>query len=119
MESTTALAPDQAIGRLSALAQSSRLNVFRLLVRSGPEGLRASEISDRLAVPANTMSTHLRILTESGLLAVRQVSRERIYAVRFDAMQDLIAFLLEDCCQGRPEICEPLAGILAQPACCP
>ena len=108
-----------SIAALLALAQPTRLRVFKNLVRQGAEGLPAGEIAAQACVPHNTMSTHLRILTESGLLAVRQVSRERIYAVRFDAMQDLIAFLLEDCCQGRPEICEPLAGILAQPACCP
>lgn len=107
-----------AVTSLSALAQSSRLHVFRLLVRAGPEGMRASDIADRLAIPANTLSTHLRILADAGLLAVRAVSRERLYSVRFDAMRELIAYLLEDCCQGSPEICAPLADLLAQPSCC-
>jgi DNA-binding transcriptional ArsR family regulator len=107
-----------AVERLSALAQTSRLNVFRLLVRAGHEGMRASDIADRLAIPANTLSTHLRILTDAELLSVKAASRERVYAVRFDAMRTLIAYLLEDCCQGSPEICAPLAELLAQPACC-
>lgn len=118
MDLETSPVSTAAIDRLSALAQPSRLNVFRLLVRAGQDGLRASEIADRLAIPANTLSTHLRILADSGLLAVRQVSRERFYSVRFDAMRELIAYLLEDCCQGRPEICEPLSDLLAKPACC-
>jgi len=120
MESITAPAPPlvAAVSCLSALAQTSRLNVFRLLVRAGHEGMRASDIADRLAIPANTLSTHLRILTDAELLSVKAASRERVYAVRFDAMRALIAYLLEDCCQGSPEICAPLADLLAQPACC-
>lgn len=113
-----AAALNAAVGRLSALAQTSRLNVFRLLVRAGHEGMRASDIADRLAIPANTLSTHLRILTDAELLSVKAASRERVYAVRFDAMRALIAYLLEDCCQGSPEICAPLAELLAQPSCC-
>lgn len=113
-------APDlaSAVARLSALAQVSRLNVFRLLVRVGPDGMRAGDIADRLAIPANTLSTHLRILSDAGLIAVRPVARERFYAVRFDAMRQMIAYLLEDCCQGSPEICAPLADLLSQPSCC-
>lgn len=107
-----------AVDRLSALAQGSRLNVFRLLVRAGVQGMRASDIADRLAIPAATLSTHLRILTDADLLAVRAASRERVYSVRFDALRELIAYLLEDCCQGAPEICAPLAELLAKPSCC-
>ena len=113
-------APDlaAAVARLSALAQMSRLNVFRLLVRVGPDGMRAGDIADRLAIPANTLSTHLRILSDAGLIAVRPVARERFYAVRFEAMRQMIAYLLEDCCQGSPEICAPLADLLKEPSCC-
>lgn len=121
MESQIALvaAPASAVDRLSALAQTSRLNVFRLLVRIGPEGLRASDIAARLAIPPATLSTHLRILTDAGLLNLKAASRERVYAVRFEAMRELIAYLLEDCCQGSAEVCTPLAGLLAsQAACC-
>jgi DNA-binding transcriptional ArsR family regulator len=121
MESALALVPAQAsaVDRLSALAQTSRLNIFRLLVRIGPEGLRATDIAERLAIPPATLSTHLRILTDAGLLTLRAQSRERVYAVRFEAMRDLVAYLLEDCCQGSAEVCTPLAGILtSQAACC-
>lgn len=120
MESSLALVPPPAgaIDRLSALAQSSRLNVFRLLVRIGPAGLRASDIAERLAIPPATLSTHLRILTDAGLLSLKAVSRERVYAVRFEAMRELVAYLLEDCCQGSAEVCTPLAGIVTNAACC-
>ena len=107
-----------AVDRLSALAQQSRLNVFRLLVRAGGGGMRASDIAEELAMPANTLSTHLRILTDADLLQVRPASRERIYSARFDALRDVIAYLLEDCCQGSPEICSPIADLLAQSTCC-
>ncbi len=112
------LPADAAVSRLSALAQKSRLAVFRLLVTAGPEGMRASDIAEELGIPANTLSTHLRILTDSGLLSLRAVSRERNYAVRFDAMRDLIGFLLEDCCKRSPDVCVPLSGALAKSNCC-
>lgn len=120
MESILALPPAEAfaVEGLAALAQASRLNVFRLLVRAGHGGMRAGDIADRLAIPSATLSTHLRILTDAGLLTMRAASRERIYSVRFETMRELIAYLLEDCCQGSPEICAPLADLLAQPACC-
>lgn len=120
MESQIALvpAPASAVDRLSALAQPSRLNIFRLLVRIGPNGLRASDIAERLAIPPATLSTHLRILTDADLLSLKAVSRERVYAVRFEAMRELIAYLLEDCCQGSAEVCTPLAGIVTSAACC-
>ena len=107
-----------AVERLSALAQASRLNIFRLLVKAGPEGLRAGEIASTLGIPANTLSTHLRILTDAGLLAVRAAARERIYAVRFETMRDLVAYLLEDCCQGHPELCGSLDIVRAPASCC-
>jgi ArsR family transcriptional regulator len=120
MESEVIIAPveDSAVDRLSALAQASRLNVFRLLVRAGHEGMRAGDIADRLDIPAPTLSSHLRILTDAGLLTMRAQSRERVYAVRYDAMRELIAYLLEDCCQGAPEICAPLSELLNSPSCC-
>lgn len=121
MESEITLTPASTVtvDRLSALAQASRLNIFRLLVRVGPDGMRASDIAARLAIPPATLSTHLRILTDAGLLSLRAVSRERLYAVRFGAMRELIAYLLEDCGQGSAEVCTPLASIVtSQAACC-
>jgi DNA-binding transcriptional ArsR family regulator len=102
--------------RLSALAQDTRLQIFRLLVRAGPNGMAAGEIAKALAVPANTLSAHLNILANSGLVQARRVSRSRIYAAQYDAMRALLAFLLEDCCQGKPEMCAPLFELAN---CCP
>ena len=112
-----------AVDRLSALAQDSRLGIFRLLVRAGAEGLAAGEIGrnikgDGTDIPLSTLSAHLAILLNAGLVRRQTHGRERIYSVEYAAVRDLLAFLVEDCCQGRPEICTPLAGVLAQVACC-
>lgn len=106
-----------AIVAFAALAQESRLKAFRLLVRSGAQGLPAGEIARRLGVPHNTMSTHLAALTQAGLLTSRREGRTVTYAVDLAGTRALLAFLLEDCCQGRPELCAPvLASVL--PGCC-
>ena len=110
MESTA------AIEALSALAHPGRLQVFRLLVRAGPDGLAAGEIARTLGAPANTMSTQLAILARAGLIRSHRESRSIIYAADFGEVSALLGFLMEDCCQGRPEICAP---ILATAACCP
>ena len=110
-----------AVESLSALAQDTRLRVFRLLVETGPEGLPAGEVARRLGVPANTMSTHLAVLTRAGLVHARRDSRLVIYAADVAGLRGLIAFLLEDCCRGRPEACGPLLDAALAPAiaCCP
>lgn len=105
-----------AIDTLSALAQSTRLDVFRLLVRQEPEGLPAGEIARRLDVPHNTMSTHLSILTRAGLVTVERHSRSMIYRAELAAVRQLVLFLLRDCCNGRPELCSPLIEDLS--ICC-
>src|SRR5437763_8161257 len=105
-----------ALKRLSALAQEARLQVFRLLVIAGPEGLPAGEIARRLATPANTMSAQLLVLSNARLVDARREGRSIIYAVDFPAMRDLLLFLTEDCCGGRPEICAPLAAAASR--CC-
>lgn len=107
-----------AVTRLSALAQESRLEVFRLLVRAGPEGLAAGDIARALGVPPNTLSAQLNILSNAGLIASRRDGRSIIYAVAFAAMGDLLVYLTEDCCQGRAEVCGPLAEVAAKQACC-
>jgi ArsR family transcriptional regulator, arsenate/arsenite/antimonite-responsive transcriptional repressor len=104
---------------LSALAHEGRLTVFRMLVQAGPDGLAAGEIARRLAVPPNTLSTNLAILTRAGLLRAQRTGRSVIYAAAFDEMSALMAFLLEDCCQGAPEICAPLRDIANRIPCCP
>lgn len=108
---------NQAVKALGALAQESRLRVFRLLVRAGLEGLAAGDIAQQLAVPANTMSTHLAVLSRAGLIVSRKEGRSVIYAVDLEGTRKLLSFLVEDCCRGKPEICRPLiASALAR--CC-
>jgi DNA-binding transcriptional ArsR family regulator len=105
---------ETAIKRLSAIAQEARLDVFRLLVKAGPEGMAAGGIARKLGVPANTLSAQLLVLSNAGLIRARRDGRSIIYAINFDAMRDLLVFLTEDCCGGRAEMCTPLAAI----ACC-
>jgi DNA-binding transcriptional ArsR family regulator len=107
---------DTAIEALSALAQQTRLETFRLLVKQEPEGLPAGEIARRLNVPQNTMSTHLAILTRAGLVSVERHSRSLIYRVELPAVRQLVLFLLRDCCNGQPELCAPLIEDLS--TCC-
>lgn len=97
-----------AIGALSALAQPTRLEAFRLLVRQEPDGLPAGEIARRLGVPHNTMSTHLTILARAGLVTVERHSRSMIYRADLNSVRQLVLFLLKDCCNGQPELCAPV-----------
>src|SRR5476651_2756341 len=106
-----------AVAALSALAQDSRLAVFRLLVKAGPDGLAAGEIARKTATAPNTMSAQLLVLSNAGLVRARRDGRSIIYAVDFEAMGALLLFLTKDCCGGRSEICAPLAQTIN--ACCP
>lgn len=105
-----------AVSSLSALAHEGRLSVFRLLIQAGPEGVAAGEIARRLGVLPNTLSSSLNILSHAGLIRSRRDGRSIIYTADYDAMRLLLAFLMEDCCGGEPEICAPLAAIASQ--CC-
>lgn len=107
-----------AVKRLSALAQDKRLAVFRLLVRAGQDGLPAGEIARGLDVPANTLSAQLSVLGNAGLVTSRRDGRSIIYTAAYDGMSDLLVYLMEDCCQGRPEICAPMADAASRAACC-
>ena len=107
---------DEAIVSFAALAQPTRLAVFRLLMRHEPAGLPAGEIARDTAVPHNTMSSHLAILTRAGLIGAERRGRSIVYRARLDTARRLAAFLLKDCCGGRPEICGPL---MAELAACP
>jgi DNA-binding transcriptional ArsR family regulator len=107
---------EPAILALAALAQPTRLEAFRLLVRSEPDGLAAGAVADRLAVPANTMSAHLGVLSRAGLIRAQRRSRSIVYRADLDRLGDLVLFLLKDCCQGRAELCQPLLAELAP--CC-
>ena len=102
-----------AIFALAALAQNTRLETFRLLVRHEPEGLAAGEIANRLAIPANTMSAHLGVLSRAGLITAERRSRSIIYRADLSRLRDLTVFLLEDCCHGRADLCEPRLAELA------
>lgn len=104
----------QALASLAALAQESRLDTFRLLVRAGPEGLPAGEVAAALGLPPNTLTFHFDRLREAGLVTVRREGRSMIYAARYDAMNALLNYLTENCCQGAAAncvapSCEPVA----------
>ena len=99
---------DQALSALSALAHGTRLAAFRLLVRCGPEGLPAGSIAEQLGAPPPTLSSHLAQLQRAGLVTSRRVQRQIFYAANVDGMRQLLTFLTEDCCQGRPELCGKL-----------
>jgi DNA-binding transcriptional ArsR family regulator len=107
-----------AIAALSALAHAGRLEVFRLLVRVGPEGLPAGEIARATASLPNTLSTNLGLLAGAGLARSRRDGRSVIYSAGYERMGELLAFLMEDCCAGNPQICAPLAAIADRAACC-
>ena len=91
----------------SALSQPVRLEVFRLLVTAGQDGLAAGEIADTLAVKQNTMSANLAVLHRSGLITSERLGRSIIYRADMAAMSGLIGFMLQDCCGGKPELCAP------------
>jgi ArsR family transcriptional regulator len=101
---------ENAILALAALAQATRLDVFRLLVKHEPDGLAAGEIARALAVPQNTMSSHLAILARAGLVKSERQSRSIIYRANLLTFQDLTSFMLEDCCGGRADLCAPTAA---------
>lgn len=89
-----------AVAALAALAQETRLDVFRLLVRSGPEGLPAGRIGEELGIPSATLSFHLKELRSAGLVVCEREGRSRIYRPDFGAMGELLGFLTENCCSG-------------------
>ncbi|MCX7071459.1 MAG: metalloregulator ArsR/SmtB family transcription factor [Gammaproteobacteria bacterium] len=95
-----------AIGALAALAQETRLSIFRLLVQAGPEGMTVGRIGEALEIPAATLSFHLKELSRSGLLGSRQESRFIWYFANYQAMNELIGYLTENCCRGQPEACD-------------
>ncbi len=105
-----------ALAALAALAQSTRLAVFRLLVSHEPHGLPAGDVAVALEVPQNTMSAHLAVLARAGLVATERQGRSIIYRARLDTLRALMVFLARDCCSAHPELCAPL---LADLACCP
>jgi DNA-binding transcriptional ArsR family regulator len=108
------------LAAFGALAQDTRLQVFRLLLGAGPEGLPAGEVARRLGTPHNTMSTHLAILSRAGLARCRRESRQVIYSVDLGTVRGLVAFLVQECCGGQPERCAALLdAAIPVPSCRP
>jgi ArsR family transcriptional regulator len=106
----------EAIGALAALAQTTRLETFRLLVSREPGGVSAGELARLMAVPQNTMSAHLAILARASLVSGERRSRSIIYRANLSRFREVVAYLLKDCCGGHPDICLPLIADLAP--CC-
>jgi DNA-binding transcriptional ArsR family regulator len=102
-----------ALAALAALAQDNRLDVFRLLVQAGPEGMPAGAVAASLDLAPNTLTFHFDRLRLAGLVTVRREGRSMIYAARFETMNELLGFLTDNCCGGAPEKCKPA------PACTP
>jgi len=103
----------EALEAFSALSQPTRLDVFRLLVKAGDTGMLAGDISDALGVRQNTMSANLSILAQSGMIRNERQGRSIRYFADMGGMRGLLAFLMEDCCGGRPELCQPVIDEIA------
>src|SRR6185436_12138182 len=99
-----------AVSALAALAQENRLDVYRLLVRTGPEGMPAGSVASALKLAPNTLTFHFDRLRDAGLVTVRREGRSMIYAAQFETMNKLISYLTDQCCQGHPELCRPATG---------
>ena len=104
------------VAALAALAQTTRLEAFRHLVAAEPEGLAAGKLADTLCVPQNTLSTHLNVLAHAGLVNGSRHGRSIIYRANIKRLQEMMLFLIKDCCGGRPELCAPLIAELTP--CC-
>src|SRR5258706_13987293 len=105
----------QAIPALAALAQETRLAIFRMLVARGPEGLAAGHIAAKLDLPPSSLSFHLAQLNHAGLILQRRQSRSLIYSIDFAAMNGLMGFLTENCCGGNATLCAPVCKPAASP----
>lgn len=99
---------NSALSALAALGQDTRLEVFRLLVKAGGEGIPAGEVASRLGKMQNTMSAHLKVLNQAGLVRAERDGRTVRYVADMTGFRDLLAFLMEDCCNGEPELCRPV-----------
>ena len=99
--------PAQVVNALSALAQPTRLALYRLLVARGPEGMAAGQASEKLKVSPATLSFHFRTLSHAGLIENRQEGRFIYYAANYTVMNDMLAYLTENCCGGNPDACKP------------
>ena len=102
-----------AVATFSALSQQTRLEVFRLLIKAGANGLLAGELGERLDVKQNTMSANLTVLLNAGLVRNEREGRSIRYYADFDAVRGLLAFLMEECCGGRADLCQPVIDEIA------
>lgn len=109
----------QALAAFAALSQETRLRIVRLLVTAGPEGMAAGAIGEAAGVSPSNVSFHLKELAQAGLATTRREARSIIYTADYGALSGLIAFLMRDCCQGRPEVCTPAVAALAACVCQP
>ena len=108
---------NHAVAALSALAQDTRLLVFRHLMQSLPDGVPAGDLAAKLEVPPSTMSSHLAILVRAGLVTSTREGRTIYFSADQEGIRDLLQFLIKDCCRGKPEVCNRLVEAL-MPACC-
>jgi ArsR family transcriptional regulator, arsenate/arsenite/antimonite-responsive transcriptional repressor len=106
----------QALDAFGALSQETRLQIVRLLVKAGPEGMAAGAIGEALEASSSKMSFHLSHLERAGLVQSRREARSIIYSAAYPALSELVEFLMRDCCQGRPEVCAPAVAALS--SCC-
>ncbi|HZP78107.1 MAG TPA: metalloregulator ArsR/SmtB family transcription factor [Pseudolabrys sp.] len=104
--SASRMGPAHALVVLAALGQSTRLAVLRLLMRAEPGGLPAGDIAEHIGCPANTLSSHLSILARSGLIRGSRDGRSIVYRAEVETMRRLVGFLIGDCCEGHPELCD-------------
>ncbi|MFK0162845.1 ArsR/SmtB family transcription factor [Rhizobium sp. NPDC090279] len=105
----------QALTSFGALSQESRLQIVRMLVVAGPDGMAAGTIAERLEVSPSNVSFHLKELDRAGLVSQQRESRSIVYTANYDALGDLVRFLMEDCCAGHPQVCTPAVQVAA---CC-
>ncbi len=113
------LSAPQALAALAALGQPTRLDIFQLLIRRGPDGLLAGRIAEAVGCPHNTVSSHLSVLARAGLIRGTREGRTILYRAEVETMRALLAFLLTDCCNGHPELCD-LGSATHRAACgCP
>lgn len=103
----------KALEGLAALGQENRLRIFRYLIQAGTGGAPAGQIAEALEIVPNTLSTHLGLLARAGLIAGKREGRSIRYAADYGGVTDLLQYLLEDCCQGEPELCRPALKTLA------
>ncbi|WP_430513153.1 ArsR/SmtB family transcription factor [Pannonibacter phragmitetus] len=102
----------ETIAALAALAQATRLQAFRALVQAEPEGVAAGELAQRLGVPQNTLSAHLSVLAQAGLVTGLRQGRSIVYHANLDQLRQMTLYLLKDCCSGKASLCEPLIAEL-------